>query len=176
MMKHQLYCDLDGVLANFIAGAEKFFKMDIATDNTAFNKLWDRSDGWPYLMKQWPTFWMDLSPMPHAMELWNVIAPFHPSILTAIPSGWHSAAVGKHIWCKRHLSKFGYHPNEKFHAVERSEKKKFAMQSDGTPNILIDDYQKNISEWQRAGGIGILYVDSAANVEHVRQTLHLLTK
>lgn len=176
MMKHHVYCDLDGVLANFIAAAENFFQMDIATDNTAFNKMWDRSNGWPHLMKQWPTFWMDLEPMPHALQLWKVIAPYHPSILTAFPSGWQSAATGKLIWCKRHLPKFGYHPDQKFHAVERSEKKKFALQLDGTPNILIDDYQKNINEWQRVGGIGILYVDSATSAEHVREALLRLTK
>lgn len=175
-MNHHIFCDLDGVLANFMSAAEDFFDMEIAQDNTIFNKLWDRADGWPRLKKEWPTFWMDLDLMPHALQLWKIIAPYHPSILTAIPCGWQSAATGKLIWCKRHLPKFGYHPDQKFHAVERSEKKKFAMTSDGIPNILIDDYQKNIREWQHAGGIGILYVDGSAGVSHVQELLDRLTK
>jgi len=175
-MTSHIYCDMDGVLADFISAAEDFFDMEIARDNTAFNKLWDRPDGWPRLKTEWPTFWMDLDPMPHALQLWKVIAPYHPSILTAIPNGWPSSATGKLVWCKRHLPKFGYNPKQEFHAVQRSEKQHFAKQADGTPNILIDDFQKNINEWQHAGGIGILYVDGSAGVAHVQQVLQRLTK
>ena len=60
--------------------------------------------------------------------------------------------------------------------MQRSQKQHFAKQSDGTPNILIDDFQKNINEWQHAGGIGILYVDGSAGVAHVQQVLQRLTK
>ena len=37
------------------------------------------------------------------------------------------------------------------------EKYKYATQSDGTPNILIDDYKFNINKWREAGGIAIRY-------------------
>lgn len=37
------------------------------------------------------------------------------------------------------------------------EKYKHAVGTDGTPNILIDDYRKNIMLWDQAGGIGIKY-------------------
>ena len=39
------------------------------------------------------------------------------------------------------------------------EKYKFARQADGTPNILIDDWDTNIRLWEAQGGIGILYKD-----------------
>ena len=40
-MTSHIYCDMDGVLADFISAAEDFFNMEIARDNTAFNKLWE---------------------------------------------------------------------------------------------------------------------------------------
>jgi hypothetical protein len=38
--------------------------------------------------------------------------------------------------------------------VLRAQKASFA-QTDGKPNVLIDDYIKNIQEWENKGGIGI---------------------
>jgi hypothetical protein len=38
--------------------------------------------------------------------------------------------------------------------VLRAQKASFA-QTDGKPNVLIDDYIKNIKEWENKGGIGI---------------------
>jgi hypothetical protein len=52
---------------------------------------------------------------------------------------------------------WGRHPHEEFLAVDRSQKRRYAKQADGTPNLLIDDFDKNIAEWKSAGGIGLLY-------------------
>ena len=40
-----------------------------------------------------------------------------------------------------------------------------------TPNILIDDREKNIWEWEAFGGIGLLHVtgDSARTIEELKQ-------
>lgn len=175
MFSHRIYCDMDGVLADFKSAAEDFFSVDLNRENRVFDKIWTGSQGSERLKRQWPTFWMDLEPLPHAGYLWRVIAPYHPAILTAIPPNWPSSATGKLIWCKRFLPKFGYHPKQSFHAVSRSQKQQFAKQSDGTPNILIDDYKKNIEEWQRAGGIGIQYEDGMSSVSHVESVLQRLS-
>jgi hypothetical protein len=34
----------------------------------------------------------------------------------------------------------------------------------GIPNILIDDYDQNIKEWQAKGGIGILHKNAADTI------------
>lgn len=176
MLISHIYCDMDGVLANFKSAAEDFFDIDIDRDSAAFDRIWSGAQGSERLKKEWPTFWMDLDPMPHAAALWKVISPYHPSILTAIPQNWPSSATGKLVWCKRHLPKFGYHPQQTFHAVSRSQKQHYARQADGTPNILIDDFTKNIHEWERAGGIGILYTDGMTSVNRVEGVLHRLDK
>ena len=42
----------------------------------------------------------------------------------------------------------------RIHLVLRADKQRFAM-TNGKPNLLIDDYIKNIHEWEAQGGIGV---------------------
>jgi hypothetical protein len=44
------------------------------------------------------------------------------------------------------------------------------VQSDGTPNLLIDDYDKNIREWESDGGVGILY--RSGRSQHITAKLY----
>ena len=173
---NDVYCDMDGVVADFITPACDFFGLKLpksgADAQAAFDALWPSSQGWPRLKREWPTFWQDLKKAPHAMELWAMIHPYNPSLLSAIPNGWPEATIGKEVWAKKHLPKFGYHPDQRVHGVSRSEKKHFAKQPDGTPNILIDDFDKNTSEWEAAGGIAILYTPGSAGLSAVRNVLN----
>lgn len=164
----KVYCDMDGVLADF----SKAFHaaMDIDTRNGWVTITYE----WKQLQKKWPTFWMDLEFMPNGKSLWQSIAKYRPSLLTAYPESWPGASTGKHIWAKRMLPKFGYHPQQQFIACLRHEKRQYAKQSDGTPNVLIDDMLKNIEEWRSAGGIGIHYIDSASSVRKVAAVLDKL--
>jgi hypothetical protein len=170
----RIFCDMDGVLVDFAEGAKSYLKIDPKTQASAFNNMWGSPQGWAKLMHDWPTFWMDLPELSQTQRLWRLIKPFHPSILTAIPEGWRSSGTGKYIWAKRHLPKFAGHPNEEFHAVLRSQKQQFAKQADGTPNLLIDDYVKNIREWTAAGGVGVLYTDDSTGLNNVKRALFAL--
>lgn len=166
---------MDGVLVDFQQGAEEYFKISIPSQGSSrqqidFTTLWEGPKGWRQLMKDWPTFWMDLDSLEGFSSIWALVRPHHPAILTAIPTGWPSSATGKHIWCQRHLSNWGHHRDEQFHAVVRSQKRLFAVQSDGTPNLLIDDYDKNIREWESSGGIGILY--RTGRLQHIAAKLY----
>lgn len=166
-MTPQLFSDIDGVLADFLRGFREFFTEKYGEHGW----LNIAKDDWLQLKAEWPTFWSDLDYEPYALDLWRVISPYHPSLLTAAPPSWPSAGVGKSIWAKRMLPKFGYHPSQKVYTVMRENKKNFAMQSDHTPNILIDDLQKNIQEWNAAGGIGIVYIPSMGAIRNVRRIL-----
>jgi len=168
-----IYCDMDGVVADFVTSATTYFKISPERESKAFKTLWNGVQGTQKLPKEWPTFWMDLPVLPHALQLWKMIAPYNPSILTAIPHTWPSSAVGKQVWCRRHLP--GFSPRNEFIAVtDASHKQRWAKQSDGTPNILIDDFAKNIAQWTAAGGIGITYVDGAAGLATVKRTIESL--
>ena len=57
----------------------------------------------------------------------------------------------KRVWISKHLRPG---PQE---IIITSRKEKYAVQPDGTPNILVDDRSSNITKWDAAGGIGIKY-------------------
>lgn len=171
MSKNKIYCDQDGVLADFALPAAKFFNVDFSGWVTL------NADDWERYQDAHPNMWEELPLMPHARALWNVIESYIPSVLTAVPHranvGWYWDGVQeqKLAWCKKHFPVFGANPNQQLHAVQREEKQRYARQADGTPNILIDDMAKNVEEWQAAGGVGIHYVPSAEAVEYVDRTL-----
>ena len=181
-MASRLYVDMDGVLVDFVKGAEHYFKITLAINNrqgvkgSEFVALWEGPKGWRQLKKDWPTFWMDLDPEPFSSQLLKIVLPHHPAVLTAIPKGWPSSVTGKRIWCQRHMPGWGRHPHEEFHAVDRSYKRRYAKQADGTPNLLIDDFDKNITEWQNAGGIGLLYTGRASHYYISRTLMKYMTK
>lgn len=68
---------------------------------------------------------------------------------------------GKKAWLNKHLHPT---PAQEFFTHDKAQ---FAKQSDGTPNILIDDYKKNINAWNSAGGIGIRFKAESMSVETV---------
>lgn len=157
-MASQVYCDIDGVLADFEGAFISHFK------RKRFGGQFVHIDGpeWARLKREWPTFWSDLELLPNALTLWRGLLKYKPILLTAPPDGWPDAAVGKRIWAKRMLPKFGYQPGTAIIVVPAVEKQRYAKQADGTPNILIDDMERNITQWKSAGGLGFRYIDSGS--------------
>ena len=54
------------------------------------------------------------------------------------------------------------------HLVLRSQKKSYAKTKEEKPNVLIDDYAKNIKEWEAAGGIGILHTNVGKTINKLK--------
>jgi hypothetical protein len=52
--------------------------------------------------------------------------------------------------------------------VMRSHKQKYAT-TDGKPNVLIDDYIKNIKEWEKKGGIGVHHTDVSKTIGELKR-------
>jgi len=59
-------------------------------------------------------------------------------------------------------------PTGKVLLVQRADKQKYAM-TDGKPNILIDDYKKNIIEWETKGGIGIHHLSPTKTISQLKR-------
>ena len=68
-------------------------------------------------------------------------------------------------WLKKH-TKF---KRSKIHLVLRSQKQAYAKNRDGQPNVLIDDHQKNIMEWEAKGGIGILHTNVGKSIAELKK-------
>ena len=146
-----LYLDMDGVVADF----DKY-AMGVTGSNKKTH-MWPDSI-WKKLVQGHQRMYRDLEKMPQADDLvrmctnlcasrgWNIL------FLTAIPKDndmpW--AFADKMEWAKKYYPNipvhFGPYSHDKWHHCKHGD-------------ILIDDRESNIDEWNTAGGVGILYTN-----------------
>jgi hypothetical protein len=132
----EIFCDMDGVLTDFEGHAR------------AEGKTWPNGAiKWDTLDHQW---WATMPAYPGMKAFYQSLKSFgNTSILTA-PTLSPASFGGKSQWVLDTFDKFAL----KELCVVPAPYKMFLAQSN---HILIDDRQKNIDEWVRAGGIGILH-------------------
>ena len=145
----KIYVDMDGVLVDFFEAWTKLMGVktwrDITNINVGLDKIRSTKD-----------FWLNLKPTPNAKNLLDVIRKIKGSynILSAPMADDHRVEPSKKEWVKVHLKDFP--PDE---VIITTNKKAYAVQRDGTPNILIDDFGQNVAKWEDAGGIGFKHKD-----------------
>ena len=109
-------------------------------------------------------FWANLEWMPGAKRLWDFISKYDTEILSAYSGRDPSSRTGKLKW----LSKNTKIKRGKINLVMRSDKQKYAT-TNGKPNILIDDYIKNINEWEAKGGIGVHHTNVSKTIAELKR-------
>ena len=176
VMPH-VFCDMDGVVANFYAGMKRFF--NISPDKVdAFLRLEGR---WKEIAKKEPHLFAKLPLLPDAEQLMANLDIFRKrklirlSMLTAIPDVWYAdpvmrrvATADKITWVTRHFPQI---PAANVLVVRRKDKVSYAKAqvAAGQPQpILIDDFGMNIREWEAAGGFGIKHTHAADSVYALR--------
>ena len=70
----RIYCDMDGVLCDFIAQSKKATGKIFTQDKA--------KEYWP-IIKKYPKFWSDMPWMPGGRQLWSYIKQYNPHILSA---------------------------------------------------------------------------------------------
>ena len=146
----KVWLDMDGVLADFFGEWSRISGVDHYKDiNDVESKL--------QLVRDHPTFWIDLPLLPHAKALIKTVVEKYGEyrICSKPLEGDTRSKLGKHEWIRKHLSDMP--PTE---IILTADKAQFAK-TDNIPNILVDDYGVNIQAWRSAGGIGIKYDDDA---------------
>ena len=146
----KIYLDMDGVLADFFA---EYAKLAGVTSGSYRDIPPAKAD--PTLNKMIGTdFFHRLPKFPTADSLVNLALKYTKNygICSSPLRGDHANSERwKREWIKKNLQP---QPNMIFIT---STKEKYAVNSDGSPNILIDDRGTNIERWRAAGGIGIKY-------------------
>jgi hypothetical protein len=134
-----LFCDLDGVLADFEQGVFELFKKQ--TSEIPPPLLWSK-------INKSTTFFANLPWTKRGKELWEQIRDYDPIILTGVPPGNKTAAEQKRAWVQRELG-------TDVHIITclSKEKPKYCLMN----SILIDDLDKNENEWKVKGGKFLLY-------------------
>lgn len=145
----EIYIDMDGVLADFFGEWAKL--MD--------KKHWTKIDDFPDALQKirdTEQFWLELPILPQAKQLLALIKQVKGeyNICSTPLADDPKSEPHKREWIKKNLAFF---PPKNIHITH--DKPQYATQQDGTPNILIDDYGKNVEAWEAAGGIAFKYKD-----------------
>ena len=152
---NMIYYDMDGVMADFDRGVKELLGLEPIDQG---NHTAEQDDVMFARMREVGHFYGKLEPIPGSIELFGeVFAKYGDRcrILSGIPKpsrGIDTAAEDKREWVRRLLPE-GVIVN----TVLRVEKPKFVTCKN---DYLIDDFTKNIAEWENAGGTGVLCRDA----------------
>jgi hypothetical protein len=152
--QYKIYCDMDGVLCDFDRRFDQFGGIPSKEYESKYGtkKFWELIDN-----KIGYTFWSKMSWMSDGKQLWNYIKKYNPSLLSA-PSQDSSSRYGKHLWVNENI------PGTKLILANREKKKNYS----GKNQILIDDNQNTIQEWNAIGGIGILHTSTENTINKLK--------
>jgi len=165
--KIKIYVDLDGVLTNFNQGVKNgFLNKHNKENNTNINSGWEYEERygseefWKEVKKLGLEFWSNMPWTSDGKSLWNFVKKYPNVEILSKPSKDKLSREGKKIWCKRELG-------EDVKINLSYDKKEFADSN----CILIDDLEKNIKEWFKAGGIGILHKNTKDTIKKLKRYL-----
>ena len=182
----QIYCDMDGVLVDFVKAAVQTVNDDVADMSIPSRKetggiktigrLRKALDEDANVKVKEFDWWTQLEWMPDGKQLWDYIKGFNPYILTA-PMKKDGSREGKKAWVKNNLRLPSGNPPEK---VFLNSKKYLYANVGSTSNILIDDMTKNTIPWNDAskdtGSVAILHTSTADTIKQLEQILKKWTK
>ena len=152
----EIYCDLDEVLVDFRRGADAAVGGDFIKMNK--DERWNR-------VNQTKGFWANLGWKPGGKRLHDFIIRYNPHVLSAYTGRDPTSKTGKMKWLKKNT---GF-KRANVHLVKRAQKQAYAKTKEEKPNILIDDYIKNIREWENKGGIGIHHTDVSKTISELKR-------
>ena len=193
-LPYQIYCDMDGVLVNFLDGAIGQINKDLkdeAVTGKNIDKLrqklselgrdqvtsqdLDKMDKENRLqtarkymysrLQDSEEFWANLPWAEAGQELWSYISKFNPYILTA-PMKGEGSKRGKELWIQQHLEP----PPEKVYMSH--DKYNWAVGDEGESNILIDDFTINTIPWEEHGGIAILHTSTGNTIQKLEELIN----
>ena len=148
--KPHLYLDMDGVQADFFKAWSKHEGVvdykDIPQPEESISRMASKGPEFVY------RFFRDLDTLRGGLRVINWLQEhdIDYTILSAPLRYEHQASImGKKEWLDKH------HAGASESAIFASDKSKYATDSKGRPNVLIDDFGKNTVPWDRAGGIAI---------------------
>lgn len=158
--KPSVFLDMDGVLADFFSELWSMYQSKNTKEDAWENIKRELSPAQQnklvHSIENPSDFFANLDMLPGGKKLLEYLSknniPF--TILSSPLRGTQKedSIEGKRIWLQKHG--LGSVPQ-----IFTHDKAQYAM-TNGVPNILIDDFGKNIRAWKSAGGFGIQHEDS----------------
>lgn len=161
----KIYFDMDGVLADFDRGVSELCGMEPLRQSTESgasrdDEMWEK-------VKNIEHFYDKLELCSGAKEMFDEVYERYGDkceVLSAIPKpkrGIIDAGEDKINWVHRLLSR-----DIKVNIVVREQKPDYCT---GKDSLLIDDLEKNIAEWNKLGGTGILHKNTDATLARLKE-------
>lgn len=166
----EIYLDMDETIVDWMSGANKALKdaghpewhadhWNKYSETEADKIRWD-------ILNKTPNFWENLPWTRDGKQIWNFVKKYKPNILSACGSlAGTICRDGKKRWLAANL---GTGNLKNVYLVQRSEKKNYAVVN-GKPTVLIDDYEKNCSEYDAAGGIAVQVTTASAVISKLKR-------
>lgn len=152
---YNVYCDLDGVLADFVPHWIKYYQLD----PSAYRKQ-RGSDAFMQQLNAAPReFWSEMPWTPEGRLLWQYVSLCNATILSAPAQFSTDSRKGKIDWINTHVKGAPY-------LFKQAPQK---QQLSHSRAVLIDDYDKTIDQWRSRGGFGILHQGDA--ISTIKQLL-----
>jgi 5'(3')-deoxyribonucleotidase len=150
MTKPIIYVDMDGVIANWVGRVLEVMGSPLKDHDI---DTWDvegkigvtREQLWGKI--QGAEFWENLDPYPWFRELWAAVEVHGRPVILSSPGPAPGAAAGKVAWLHKHLG-----PD--FNDWVLTNRKHYVTKPG---QILIDDSDRNCSQWDRHEGRSILF-------------------
>lgn len=152
----ELFLDIDGVLADFTSACAKAHNKQLPFNSPSHRGHYDLAEAWGITASEFwkpltedQTFWHNLEKTSEADPLLDIIEnklnikPF----LCSSPSIDPYCYQGKAHWIRSH------YPHLLTRTILTNHKHFLAKRN----HILVDDSDRNINEFKKAGGIGILF-------------------
>jgi len=162
------YIDMDGVLVDFCGKFNQHF-------NTKLVKRSITPTEWLEINNT-PDFWISMDDTPGAADLmtWmkNYVDISRTYILSAGP---HCCHPQKEQWIEEHFPRI---PSHNVILLETMTHKVLYARdfTESPPNVLIDDFQRNIDEWYDYGGIGIKYTNTPDTLNALSDVMMMKTR
>ena len=156
---YKIYCDMDGVLVDFIGGIMKTLHISREPNQDEIAEFLATLEG---SSVDW---WANLDWQEGGKKLWGLLKQLNVEILTACPNQCKmqpNVKKGKKKWCKDNLKMTGG-----INVTTRRGKVRFV----GETHILIDDYIKNVNEWKAAGGLAIHHRDPRRTAKELKDII-----
>ena len=160
-----IYVDMDGVLADLRKVVCQYVGKDHVEDEDYDKYFLDHKDNIKDCFRNLTKF----DSTDYLIKLVSDVAGSYKICSSPLRSDRENSSIGKSEWLESNLE---IKPQEK---IFTGRKESYAT-TNGKPNILIDDKEKNIRRWEDKGGIGILYSAEHDSLDTIVQGLERAKK